>query len=340
MNGKREFLNALRFMTIVPVPSSDAIAPDWLSRCARYFPVVGIGVGLVSAVVLLLADRIWGPVVGSLLAVAASIVVTGALHEDGLADTADGLGGGSSVEKRLAIMKDSRIGAFGTLALAFSLSLRVTALADMPSWTAAAALISAHAAARVTPAFVMNALPYAGDTAAMKVSYIDAPVSAHDRRFALIVVLCALLPLAFISILSVISGLLLGAALAAALTRGRASGSTAIPATFWARSSKCSRSASCSASPPSSDRAGWLLIESVLPAAYFTSPLVGEGARCRCLCGSISSCFRPFQRQRIRLAFARLGATADPVDRIDHAATALKQIIRQPHHQPVRRGGR
>jgi adenosylcobinamide-GDP ribazoletransferase len=198
------------------VPSSDAAsAPDWLSRCAKYFPVVGIGVGLASAAVLLLAGRIWGPVVASLLAVAASIAVTGALHEDGLADTADGLGGGSSVEKRLAIMKDSRIGAYGTLALAFSLSLRVTALADMLPWTAAAALVAAHAAARVTPAFVINALPYAGDAAAMKVSYADASVSAHDRRFALVVVLCALLPLAFVSIWSVIAGLLLGAALAA-----------------------------------------------------------------------------------------------------------------------------
>jgi adenosylcobinamide-GDP ribazoletransferase len=218
MNGNSEFPNALRFMTIIPVPSSDAaIEPDWLSRCAKYFPVVGIGIGLASAVVLLLAGRVWGPVVGSLLAVAASIAITGALHEDGLADAADGLGGGASVERRLAIMKDSRIGTYGTLALVFSLSLRVTALADMPVWTAAAALISAHAAARVTPVFVMNALPYAGDTAAMKVSYSDAPVSADDRRFALIVVLCALLPLAFVSFLSAISGLLLGAALAAAI---------------------------------------------------------------------------------------------------------------------------
>jgi len=63
----------------------------------------------------------------------------------------------------------------------------------------------------------MNALPYAGDTAAMKVSYIDASVSAHDQRFALVVVLCALLPLALVSILSVVSGLLLGTALAAAI---------------------------------------------------------------------------------------------------------------------------
>src|SRR6202035_4336410 len=119
MGGNDEFGNALRFMTIIPVPSSDtATAPDWLSRCARYFPVVGIGIGVASAVALLIAGKIWGPGIAALLAVATSIVVTGGVHEDGLADTADGFGGGRSVEKRLAIMKDSRIGACGALALA------------------------------------------------------------------------------------------------------------------------------------------------------------------------------------------------------------------------------
>jgi adenosylcobinamide-GDP ribazoletransferase len=148
--------------------------------------------------------------------VAASIALTGGLHEDGLADAADGFGGGWSVERRLAIMKDSRIGTYGVLALAFGIALRVASLAEMPLWSAAAALIAAHTAARITPTFVMNALPYAGDTATMKVSYSDATVSAHDRRFAVIVVLCALLPLAFVSILSAITGLLLGTALATA----------------------------------------------------------------------------------------------------------------------------
>jgi adenosylcobinamide-GDP ribazoletransferase len=218
MSANRDFVNALRFMTIFPVPSSNtATAPDWLSRCAKYFPAVGICVGLVSAAALLLAGSIWGPVIAALLAVAASIVITGALHEDGLADTADGFGGGWSVEKRLAIMKDSRIGAYGALALMFGIALRVSALAEMPVWTAAAALIAAHAAARITPIFVMNALPYAGDTAAMKVSYADAPVSTNDMGFALIVVACALVPLAFISVLSIISGLVLGTMLAAAI---------------------------------------------------------------------------------------------------------------------------
>jgi adenosylcobinamide-GDP ribazoletransferase len=218
MSANRDFFNALRFMTIFPVPSSEAAtAPDWLSRCAKFFPAVGICVGLVSAAALLLTSSIWNPVIAALLAVAASIIVTGALHEDGLADTADGFGGGWSVEKRLAIMKDSRIGAYGALALLFGVALRVTALTELPLWTGAVALIAVHAAARITPAFVMNTLPYAGDTAAMKVSYADAPVSANDIWFALLVAGCALVPLALVSISSVISGLLLGALLAAAV---------------------------------------------------------------------------------------------------------------------------
>jgi adenosylcobinamide-GDP ribazoletransferase len=97
------------------------------------------------------------------------------------------------------------------------MALRVGALAELPVWAGAAALVAAHAAARVTPALVMNRLSYAGDTASMKVSYADAPVSASELQFALAAAACALLPLAFVSILSVLSGLLLGAALAAAL---------------------------------------------------------------------------------------------------------------------------
>jgi adenosylcobinamide-GDP ribazoletransferase len=218
MAGNDEFRNALRFMTIIPVASSDAaMAPEWLSRCVKYFPLVAIGVGIASALALLLAGRIWGPGIAALLAVATSIVVTGGLHEDGLADTADSFGGGRTLEKRLAIMKDSRIGAYGALALGFGVALRVAALAGMPLWAGAAALIAAHAAARVTPALVMNALSYAGDTASMKVSYADAPIRAGEVQFALAVAACALLPLAFISFTSIISGLVLGAALAAAL---------------------------------------------------------------------------------------------------------------------------
>jgi adenosylcobinamide-GDP ribazoletransferase len=218
MIDRSQILNALRFLTILPVPSSaTAQEPDWLSRCVKYFPIVGIGIGIASAAMWWLAGAIWGPLIAASLAVATSIVITGALHEDGLADTADGFGGGWTVEKRLAIMKDSRIGAYGALALGFGTALRVAALADWPLWTGVAALIAVHAAARITPAFVLSRMAYKGDVAAMKVAYEDSPIRSDEFRFALMVVIVALLPLGFVSFTAIASGLLLGGALAAAL---------------------------------------------------------------------------------------------------------------------------
>jgi adenosylcobinamide-GDP ribazoletransferase len=213
-------LDAIRFLTIVRVRDTEsAMAPDWLARAMQYFPVVGAGIGIVSAIVLLLANEFFTPVIAALLAVTASIILTSALHEDGLADTADAFGGGWTIEKRLAIMKDSRIGSYGALALGLGVALRVAAVSDMPMWAGPAALIAAHAAARAAPAFVMNRLRYAGETAAMKVSYAEAPVRTGELRLALIVVLLAALPLALISLSAVIVGQLCGAALAFFLAR-------------------------------------------------------------------------------------------------------------------------
>lgn len=213
-------LDAIRFLTVVHVRDTEsAVAPDWLARAMRYFPMVGAGIGLCSAIVLLIANEFWSPVIAALLAVAASIILTSALHEDGLADTADAFGGGWTIEKRIAIMKDSRIGTYGALALGAGVALRVAAISDMPMWAGPAALIAAHAAARAAPAFVMNRLRYAGETAAMKVSYAEAPVRSGDLRFALSVVLLAALPLAFISLYALVVGLMCGAALAMLLAR-------------------------------------------------------------------------------------------------------------------------
>src|SRR4051794_38699834 len=141
MGEAGQFWNALRFLTVVPAPTVDHVADDWLMRSVKYFPLVGIIVGGVSAAVLLLASKFWVGFLPALLAVAASMALTGALHEHGLADTADGLGGGRSREARLTIMKDSRIGTYGVLALGFGVALRIFALAQVPLWTGAAALI-------------------------------------------------------------------------------------------------------------------------------------------------------------------------------------------------------
>lgn len=207
----RNFLNAVQFLTLVPVRSPATLDDDWLLRAAKYFPVVGACIGLFSALVLFLASIAWSGIVPALLAVAVSIALTGALHEDGLSDTADGLGGGRSVQARLDIMKDSRIGVYGTLVLGLGVALRVGALASLPPLVGMAALFAAHSAARFPPIIVLRTLKHTGDPASAKVSYLGRPVSGGEVLFGALVVLLALLPLAAWSIPAALVALLLGA---------------------------------------------------------------------------------------------------------------------------------
>jgi adenosylcobinamide-GDP ribazoletransferase len=170
-----------------------------------------------AAAVLLLAGHILGPFIAALLAIGAGALITAALHEDGLADTADAFGGGWTIERRLEIMKDSRIGSYGALALGFGVALRIAALTQLQLWAGALALVASHAAARATPGFVIGAMSYAGDTDGKKVSYAETSMRSDEIWFALISVALGALPLAFISVSSVFSGALLGAAWAAGL---------------------------------------------------------------------------------------------------------------------------
>lgn len=213
-----QLLDAIRFLTILPVSDADrAPEPDWLTRAMTFFPIVGVGIGVIAASMLTLGASLFGPLLGALLAVAASIAVTGALHEDGLADTFDSFGGGWTVARRLEIMKDSRIGTYGALALGLGVALRVAALALLPLWAALAALVACHAAARATPGFVKRKLTYAGDVSGMKVNYADTPMRQDELVLVLVSVGLAALPLLLVSPLALIAGLLLGAAFAAAM---------------------------------------------------------------------------------------------------------------------------
>jgi adenosylcobinamide-GDP ribazoletransferase len=191
------FRDAVRFLTIIPVGTSkDAPDSEWLARSAQYFPLVGAIIGLVSAAALVLTVLVLGPVIAALMAVLASVLLTSGFHEDGLADTADGFGGGWTVEQRLTIMKDSRIGTYGTLALIFAVALRVAALAEMPAWIGAAALIASGAGGRTVALPIIGWMKYAGSTSAMKVAYTPSPLGAGEIGFATIVMLLALTPLA------------------------------------------------------------------------------------------------------------------------------------------------
>ncbi len=178
----RLFLCAVQFLTRLPVPSLKGFAPEWITASARYFPLVGQIVGGLSALVLVLADEAWGGAVPAVLAVTVGILVTGAFHEDGLGDTADGLGGGRDKAHRLAIMKDSRIGAYGALALLLAVALKIAALAQIST---ALFLIAGHGAARAAAVIAMAVLPYAGDAEAAKYKPVPQGVGIGPVLIAL-----------------------------------------------------------------------------------------------------------------------------------------------------------
>ncbi|MCL4104050.1 UNVERIFIED_CONTAM: hypothetical protein GTU68_034912 [Idotea baltica] len=113
-----------------------------------YFPFIGLLIGGFAAVVFYLANIYLPQPIAVLISMCLTVLCTGALHEDGLADSADGMGGGWTVEDKLRIMKDSRIGTYGTLALVFATLLKFVALSSLPLSHMTAALICAHVLAR------------------------------------------------------------------------------------------------------------------------------------------------------------------------------------------------
>jgi adenosylcobinamide-GDP ribazoletransferase len=201
-------LCAIQLLTRFPTPRVAELAPDWLARSAKYFPLVGQGVGVVCAGVWLVASRIWSAPLAALLAVAAGAAVTGAFHEDGLADTADGLFGGRTAEQRLAIMKDSRIGVFALLAVGFCVAVRVFALASLPTATGVWALISAHGGGRLAAVAVMARQPYAGDPAVAKLTPGPGRVQWAELAFAGLI---CIWPLFFLGAAPSLVGCVLGA---------------------------------------------------------------------------------------------------------------------------------
>jgi adenosylcobinamide-GDP ribazoletransferase len=210
----RRLACAVQFLTRLPVPPLGDWRDERLARSAKYFPLVGILVGALCAGVFLLARLAWPQgVLPALLAIAAGVVITGGFHEDGLADTADGLGGGQTRERKLAIMKDSRLGSYGALALGLVLALKAAALADLrPPLIAAAVLVCAHGLARATAVVMMVATPYAADPEASKLKPSARGARPWEAAVGLAI---GAAPLLLLDPLTAIAGVL-GGALAAA----------------------------------------------------------------------------------------------------------------------------
>ena len=158
---------ALALLSRLPIRDGGAGA---VPRAVRTFPLVGLTIGLIGVAAFTLASWLSLPsVLAATIAVAATILATGAMHEDGLSDVADGFGGGTDRDSKLAIMRDSRTGSFGALALILSVLLRVLALyliadpqgdPDEAAGLVAGALIAAHAVSRaLLPAVMHREIP-------------------------------------------------------------------------------------------------------------------------------------------------------------------------------------
>lgn len=191
VQGLRHYLLALQFFTRIPVTGRLAdwvgYSPRMLSASAAHFPGVGWLVGGTVALAsvglfALLPATPWTPLVVAALGTALGVLLTGAFHEDGLADVADGLGGSAERARALEIMKDSRIGAFGALALVLALLVKVTLLALLGSLGAgwlAWGLLLAHVLSRAWPLWLIRRLSHVGDEGRSKskplADAIDAP---------------------------------------------------------------------------------------------------------------------------------------------------------------------
>ncbi len=121
---------AIRFLTRIPLPGRETTAAD-LPWAVAWFPLVGAGCGAAAGGVAVLAAPVWGSLVAAVLAVAVGLALTGCFHEDAASDAADGLGGGHDRERVLAIMHDSRIGAYGASTLWVVLSLRTLLISQV-----------------------------------------------------------------------------------------------------------------------------------------------------------------------------------------------------------------
>lgn len=202
------FFGAIGFFTRLPVPGWVGYSAGALSHCARYFPAVGLLVGGIGALVYWLALHLWPQPVAVLLSMAATIYATGAFHEDGLSDTADGLGGGWDKARILAIMKDSRVGSYGVVAIVLALLGKFALLTAADAALVPLAVLGGHALSRFCATLLMAMLDYARDDDSSKVR----SATARPSVFSLVMAAgSALLPLAFLPPASAVTGIVLAA---------------------------------------------------------------------------------------------------------------------------------
>lgn len=202
----RYFWTSVMFYTRLPCPNLPDYQSSDLNKASRYFPLIGYIVGGLSALTFLVSATLWTIEIAVLASLLIGVLITGAFHEDGLADACDGFGGGWSKTKILDIMKDSRIGTYGSVALIFLFALKFWVLHSLFSQTilleqnalVVLLFITYHALARLTAISISFVIPYSREDASSKSKPISQASSWKEVTGAFLFGLLPLLGLVFL----------------------------------------------------------------------------------------------------------------------------------------------
>lgn len=205
------FWLALAFFTRLPIPAKTPFSAELLNHASRYFSLVGWVIGSLALVSLGLAAQLFPIAMAVLLSMVVTLKLTGAFHEDGLADMSDGLGGGMNRERKLEIMKDSRLGSYGSIALIMALLIKFVALNEISARALGdglLALFCLHAASRALAGSLIFDMSYVRD----EPSKAKPLAQDQDRADLLWLLIWGLLPLILLTPMA--AGLLIVTALA------------------------------------------------------------------------------------------------------------------------------
>lgn len=195
---------AVAFLTRIPLRHGPDVV---LHRSARWFPLVGAIVGALSGGTYWLATQAMAPAPAAVLALLVAALITGGFHTDGLADIFDGLVGGWTRDDRLRILKDSRHGTYGVLAIVLQVALQAACIASLTPETGFTAIVSAHTLARAVPVLLMF-LPAAPGQAGMGATY-SRDIEWRDFAIAATVAMVVVLPLAGPATIGLVAALVL-----------------------------------------------------------------------------------------------------------------------------------
>lgn len=220
------FFTALMFLTRLPIPKWVEFKADYLNESSRYFPLVGLVVGGVAAIAYALFSILLGPLLAIIMSMALTIWMTGAFHEDGFADMCDGFGGGWEKEQILHIMKDSRLGTYGSVGLFLNLIIKMMALITLAltpsdnsdsvsvgiwmlssgdySGAVVVAFLVAHPLSRFFSITFIRRLDYVQDVDKSKVRPLASQLSNNGLLFAAASIALVLLLLNWMTVLTLL----------------------------------------------------------------------------------------------------------------------------------------